>query len=205
MLNDIIIYPIRIWKEKNLLELTTEQIELNIFQSFLEGDPQNIGDYLTSFPEKRSQVLHSVVNDLRKQAINLELYDQLVQQPSLMIVEDDPDIQAWYYQLFKKSQFTKINHAADGQTAIDIYEQLVTENKKPALILLDYNLPLISGLEVALHIRSLDPLQPILFVTANIHVLHACSFHDSLQNIPVLAKPFASKALINTISKLLNK
>lgn len=183
-----------------------EEIKLDIFKSFLQGDPQNSELFLTNFPDKRAQVLHSLTNNRLAQTFDLTYYEEKVRPATkLMIVEDNPDLILLYKKIFQDSPFTIIGCACDGIDAVDLYKELLALTTKPEVILLDYNLPLKNGKEVALEIRCIDADQPIIFVTGNSKLLDRSFSQDHLQSIPIIIKPFNFKALVYKITTILNK
>jgi CheY-like chemotaxis protein len=82
---------------------------------------------------------------------------------TILIVEDDPILRKLYAKSFKKKGFQTIE-VADGQQAINIYEQ---EKEKPHIILLDYRMPIINGLEVTETILQKQPQANILMITGD--------------------------------------
>ena len=79
---------------------------------------------------------------------------------SILYVEDDSFIRSKYVKLLKL-YFTNVYEASNGEEALNIYN-----DKKPQIIILDINIPLINGLEVAKKIRETDSSPKIIFFTA---------------------------------------
>ncbi len=80
--------------------------------------------------------------------------------PIILLVDDSPDDVALTLRAFKKNNITnEIKIAADGEEALryllpDDADEPDARNPVPALILLDINLPKISGLEVLRRLRE---------------------------------------------------
>ena len=91
--------------------------------------------------------------------------------PDIFYVEDDPD-----YSFIVKQILTQIDETftikiiTNGKEALDVLMNILEANKCPRLILLDFNLPGLSGLELVKKIREIPFLNSIpilIFSTAN--------------------------------------
>ena len=82
-------------------------------------------------------------------------------QPNVLIVEDEPPLVELLYNL-EKAGF-QIHIARDGEEAL-----LAVEERKPDLILLDWMLPYVSGIEICRRIRRNPETRnvPIIILTA---------------------------------------
>ena len=80
----------------------------------------------------------------------------------LLLVEDEDRLAIVLKTFFEKKNFN-VHIVNDGEDAI-----LQAENLKPDIILLDWMLPNMSGLEICRQIRSTKDLKttPIIFLTA---------------------------------------
>ena len=82
-----------------------------------------------------------------------------------LIVEDHNLVRKAITQLFKDDKNIKIiGQAADGNEAIEF-----VRNNKLDIILLDFNLPGINGLEVAEKLKRIQPTSKIMILTAGMH------------------------------------
>lgn len=79
---------------------------------------------------------------------------------SLLYVEDDPEIQA-NISSYLSDYFANIYLADNGENALDLYNKY-----RPDVLMLDINLPKISGLDVADKIRKKDTTIKIIMLTA---------------------------------------
>jgi two-component system chemotaxis response regulator CheY len=78
-----------------------------------------------------------------------------------LIVDDEAHVRAFLRLLLKELGVTHTWEAADGQAAIDL-----TVQHKPEVVLLDINLPVVSGLQALARIRALEPDIPVIMVTS---------------------------------------
>jgi len=79
---------------------------------------------------------------------------------NVLLVEDEPDI-ANVLQLHLEDTGAKVTHAIDGITGL-----AEAAHGDWSLVMLDLNLPGIDGIELCSQLRRLDPLVPIMMVTA---------------------------------------
>lgn len=114
---------------------------------------------------------------------------------TILIADDHPEARITIRSLLDWHGFWVCGEAKDGQEAVDQVLEL-----KPDIILLDINMPVLSGTQAALEIRRLSPETKILFFT----------IHESPALIDVLrhyAHGFVSKSeagieLIPTLRRL---
>ena len=90
--------------------------------------------------------------------MNIDL-NTFFQNNSLLYAEDEPVAQALYEDYFKK-YFKNIYTANDGQKALEIYTQ-----ERPDVVILDINMPVLSGLDVCKAIRKTDSKTRIILLT----------------------------------------
>jgi YesN/AraC family two-component response regulator len=88
-----------------------------------------------------------------------------IQEPGkkseVLIIEDSPEVVHFMKQLL--SDLYSVTIAGDGKTALDLIE---SQDNNADIIVLDYRLPDISGLEVLRKIKRIKPHIPVLFITA---------------------------------------
>jgi two-component system response regulator len=74
---------------------------------------------------------------------------------TILLVDDSPDDVALTLRAFRANRITnKVDVASDGEEALDYLLRESERRPKPVLILLDINLPKVSGLEVLRRIRT---------------------------------------------------
>jgi CheY-like chemotaxis protein len=81
--------------------------------------------------------------------------------PSLMIVDDEPDIRYLLRHMAEQANWGVAAEACSGQEALELWRDC-----RPDVIILDHRMPGISGLETAERILAEDPDQAIVLFTA---------------------------------------
>jgi two-component system cell cycle response regulator DivK len=120
-----------------------------------------------------------------------------LQNKKILIVEDDDMNFIYLSQIFKIAQISIIR-AKTGYEAID----LAKHDAEIDLILMDIQLPDISGIEVTEKIRQFKPYMPIIAQTAT----KSDNEKDSIVNAgctDVLVKPFKMEELLSKIKEYL--
>ncbi len=113
--------------------------------------------------------------------------------PYALIVEDDTEIAKFMELVLKEATF-ELDIVGDGQSALDMMAQIV-----PDLVLLDLNLPILSGVSVLEKIRADPRLEQVtvIVVSANPHM--ADQAYD-LADI-ILQKPVSFDQLRSLIAR----
>lgn len=121
-------------------------------------------------------------------------------KPVILVVEDEAPLLTLLRYNLEKQGF-RVEEATDGQEAL-----LRVAEAKPDLILLDWMLPALSGLEVCRQIRRRPGTRdlPIIMVTARTEDQDAVRALD-IGADDYIAKPFAMDALLARIRALLRR
>jgi DNA-binding NtrC family response regulator len=84
---------------------------------------------------------------------------------TILIVDDEPSIRevltGYFEHTYGPRGFT-VETAADGESAL-----AAVRNQRPALILLDIDMPGITGIEVLRSVRAIDAKIPVIMITGN--------------------------------------
>ncbi len=122
------------------------------------------------------------------------LYD-VCEKKLIMLVEDDEEHASVLYQVLAQEEMYRVYYTADGQTAWKFLQYF-----KPHLLLLDYRLPRMDGLELCDRIRADKELYdlPVLMVSAALP-----SQAIEQRGITSLGKPFDVDELLSTIQSLI--
>lgn len=83
------------------------------------------------------------------------------EQLSVLYIEDEKKIKEDYL-VFLKRQFECVYEASDGENGLEIYK-----DKKPDILLIDINLPILNGIDVVREIRKNDHSIRIIILTAH--------------------------------------
>ncbi|HZF74623.1 MAG TPA: phosphate regulon transcriptional regulator PhoB [Acetobacteraceae bacterium] len=124
----------------------------------------------------------------------------LSSRPTILVVEDEAPLLTLLRYNLEKQGF-RVEEAADGQEAL-----VRVAEARPDLILLDWMLPALSGLEVCRQIRRRPNTRdlPIIMVTARTEDQDAVRALDTGAD-DYIAKPFAMEALLARIRALLRR
>jgi CheY-like chemotaxis protein len=87
-----------------------------------------------------------------------------IELPAILYVEDNRDNRVLVRRVLEAEGY-RVLEAEDGPTGIEI-----ARNERPALILMDINLPEVDGFQVTVQLRALPELRdvPIIALTANV-------------------------------------
>lgn len=121
-------------------------------------------------------------------------------RPTILVVEDEAPLLTLLRYNLEKQGF-RVEEATDGQEAL-----LRVSEAAPDLILLDWMLPQLSGLEVCRQLRRRAPTRdlPIIMVTARTEDQDAVRALDTGAD-DYIAKPFVMEALMARIRALLRR
>ena len=118
----------------------------------------------------------------------------------ILHIEDDPSLQKLVRVALEQLGGYEVRTAADGPCALAVASQFA-----PHLILLDLDLPGMSGIAVLSALREVEGLRalPAVFLTAAadprvLSELHAIGAH-------VLQKPFRPRSLVEALGRLLER
>lgn len=120
---------------------------------------------------------------------------------SVLIVEDDDQIAYLLEYLFARQGF-EVTVAVDGKQGLD----LISQQERPDLVIMDVNLPYFNGYELVKEIRSNHEWD-------NTKILMLTSMHqekDIVHGLKVgadefISKPFQPNELIARVQKILHK
>jgi two-component system chemotaxis response regulator CheY len=123
---------------------------------------------------------------------------EMVKVASVLIVEDDSCVHDLLTRFLEIRGYSIAGNAFNGAEAVDIFINLIP---KPNLILMDYRMPVMNGIEATRKIIEIEPSAQILFLSADSRVKDeaieagACGF---------LRKPVSCSEIITTIDKLIS-
>jgi len=114
---------------------------------------------------------------------------------TVLIVEDDTDIGELLVAILEEEAHCQALHACNGYQALEMVKWC-----HPDLLLLDYQLPDINGLDLYDYLSQLEGLQrlPVLLISANLPVYELRKSH-----LPHLKKPFELDDLVAKVEALI--
>ena len=119
----------------------------------------------------------------------------ILKNHTILYVEDEPLIQANITE-YLESYFAAVYVASDGKEGLALYEKY-----HPDILLLDINLPYLSGLEIAKKVRQGDQVVKIVMLTAHTEKEKLLAATE-LKLTKYLIKPIAPKLFKETMTLL---
>jgi DNA-binding response OmpR family regulator len=115
----------------------------------------------------------------------------------ILVVDDDLELSSLIGYALRQAGYMVVE-AADGQAALEAFER-----ESPALVILDVNLPRLSGLEVCRRIRQ-ESKVPVMMLTVR------SAEEDQVQALDLgaddyLTKPFSPRTLLARVRALLRR
>jgi DNA-binding response OmpR family regulator len=114
--------------------------------------------------------------------------------PTVLIVEDDPALQSLLVQILKMEAFEVI-HAGTGADALD-----VIDHQRPDVLILDYQLPDMTGDVLLATMRSRGFNSPVVLSTAH---PNAQFIFRNIEAQGLLMKPFDPIQLVTLVRSLI--
>ena len=114
----------------------------------------------------------------------------------ILVADDDKDIASGYRDAleYKGHQVTL---TYSGQECIDIYKT----NPNIDLVILDYKMPNLTGIDTAKEITKLNPDQKILFISAYVMDSLWQKMVEFGKNVHILQKPITIKILTDMVDE----
>jgi FixJ family two-component response regulator len=119
-------------------------------------------------------------------------------QSSVAIVDDETGVVKTYELLFKRRNIPVSFTALDGPDAIEKFKK---SDPRPGIVIIDYRLPSMSGLDVMREMLTVEPDTKVIFVSGD----------DSIQQESIdsgasvfLKKPANIKLITDTVTGLMN-
>jgi DNA-binding response OmpR family regulator len=117
--------------------------------------------------------------------------------PTILLVEDEIKLAQVIAQELEKYGY-HVLHSRDGQTAL-----LLQQQKNPDLIILDWMIPVLDGLEVLRRLREVSPI-PVLMLTSRTEEVDRVIGLE-LGADDYLTKPFSLRELVARVRALLRR
>jgi DNA-binding response OmpR family regulator len=114
---------------------------------------------------------------------------------TILLVEDDTTIAELLVQMISQETHYQIFTVPDGPQALDL-----VKNIKPGLLILDYWLPSIHGIELHDRLRDIEGLEQVPTIMLSVH---APLREINQRQIIYIRKPFDMFKLLDTIHRLI--
>ena len=116
---------------------------------------------------------------------------------TLLVVDDEPMIRDLEAHILRLNGYTVLQ-AQDAAEAL----RLAGETEKIHLLITDFSMPEVDGLELSRRFRAVHPKAPVLMVSGSLPLLRDGT--RDLDRVELLAKPFAFSELLHRVRTLLD-
>ncbi|MDP9289877.1 MAG: response regulator [Thermoproteota archaeon] len=128
---------------------------------------------------------------------------------NILIAEDEKDI-ALLYKKVLEARNHQVTVTTNGEDCLksyhDVFQEMISSDTRSMqrqlpfdVVLLDYKMPQINGMEVAKEILAVNSHQRIIFASAHVKEILEDSIKQLKQVVELMQKPFTINKLIDTI------
>ncbi len=114
-----------------------------------------------------------------------------------VLVADDEDLVRMVLKSLLTMRGYQVVTAEDGADAV---EKFRTASPRPELVLLDFHMPKLTGLQSLQAMREIDPRVPAVILSGGLHE----SVSEGMEGVVFLHKPFENDELLRLIRELLD-
>jgi CheY-like chemotaxis protein len=115
---------------------------------------------------------------------------------NIMVVDDDRLNRELLSKVLREEGY-QVLEACDGDLALKILQAFPCD-----LVITDFLMPILNGIEFVKQLRSLQPQIPIIFMTGYLSAISDKKIVDEVAEI--LAKPFEPRVLRSSVHRLLD-
>jgi CheY-like chemotaxis protein len=115
---------------------------------------------------------------------------------NIMVVDDDRLNRELLSKVLRQEGY-QVLEACDGDLALKILQAFPCD-----LVITDFLMPILNGIEFVKQLRSLQPQIPIIFMTGYLSAISDKKIIDEVAEI--LAKPFEPRVLRSSVHRLLD-
>ena len=115
---------------------------------------------------------------------------------NILVVEDDRLNRELLSKVLRQEGY-QVLEACDGDIALKILQVLPCD-----LVITDFLMPVLNGIEFVDQLRSLQPQMPVIFITGYLSAISDKKIVDEVAEI--LAKPFEPSVLRSSVRRLLD-
>ena len=116
----------------------------------------------------------------------------------ILVADDEADLRMYIKNTLVQNGLTNILEAADGQIACQVYDA-----EAPGLVILDINMPNMSGIDALKEIKRKNPAAKIIMCCTMTQISLA-SEAVMLGALDFIIKPFRSDKILQAVTRLLN-
>lgn len=116
---------------------------------------------------------------------------------TLLVVDDDPMVRDLVTQILLLKGYTVLQAQGAAEAM-----RLAGETEKIHLLITDFSMPEVDGLELSRQFRAVHPKTPVLMVSGSLPLLRDGNW--DLDRVELLAKPFAFSELLRKVRTLLD-
>lgn len=117
---------------------------------------------------------------------------------SALVVDDEAHVRAYLRVILNLLGVTNICEACDGEEAVRVFQE-----KRPSVVLLDVNMPQMSGADALGRMREIDPEAAVIVVTSHNEVATIRRF-QTLGAIGYVLKHARRQQFTETLTELLD-
>lgn len=115
---------------------------------------------------------------------------------TVMIVDDELFIVELYRDILQLRGYKVVGTAFDGEEAVRRY---MSSEEKPDVIIMDHRMPVMNGVEATKEIIKTNPVQKIIFVSADVLIEKDAREAGAAEFLP---KPFRMDDLIEKMQRV---
>ncbi len=125
----------------------------------------------------------------------------MAEQSKVVVVDDERQIVAVVCELLEDEDILAVPCDHGNKALGCIYEE------QPSLVVLDVQMPGMDGIQIFQHMRShpLTAATPVIFLTANSHIVSQRVPNFREQNANLVAKPFDFDTFLDLVDSLLGR
>ena len=116
---------------------------------------------------------------------------------TLLVVDDDPMVRDLEAKILRLHGYT-VMEAKDGKEALRLAGKAVAIH----LLITDFSMPEVDGLELSRRFREIHPKIPVLMVSGSLPLINTST--GDLDRFETLAKPFRFAELLDKVRRLLD-
>ena len=119
----------------------------------------------------------------------------------ILIAEDQRDVQQTIVRYLSRAGY-ETEVAATGPLALERFEQMNSNGRKPSLVIADLGLPGMDGRTLCKKIQTINHRMPVLLTSGHSISMDSTGTRTS-DGLPFLKKPFDPATLLDAISDLI--